>query len=67
MVDKALLLRKLAELEEYLKQMRDYANITIEQYSSDWRIHHILSSHKDTKPQSRINIKLNNVLRIKGT
>ena len=42
MVDRALLLRKLAELEEYLKQIRDYANITIEQYSSDWRIQRIV-------------------------
>ena len=42
MVDRVLLLRKLAELEEYLKQIRDYANITIEQYSSDWRIQRIV-------------------------
>ena len=42
MVDKALLLRKLAELEEYLGQIREYANITVEQYSSDWKIQRIV-------------------------
>jgi uncharacterized protein YutE (UPF0331/DUF86 family) len=42
MVDKALVLRKLAELEQYLGQIREYANITVEQYSSDWRIQRIV-------------------------
>lgn len=42
MVDKALVLRKLAELEEYLGQIREYTNITIEQYSSDWKIQRIV-------------------------
>ena len=42
MVDKALVLRKLAELEEYLGQIREYANITVEQYSSDWKIQRIV-------------------------
>jgi len=42
MVDKALVLRKLSELEEYLGQIREYANITVEQYSSDWKIQRII-------------------------
>jgi uncharacterized protein YutE (UPF0331/DUF86 family) len=42
MVDKALVLRKLAELEQYLGQVREYANVTVEQYSSDWRIQRIV-------------------------
>ena len=42
MVDKALVLRKLAELEEYLGQIREYANITAEQYSNDWKIQRIV-------------------------
>jgi len=42
MVDKALVLRKLSELEEYLGQIREYTNITIEQYSSDWKIQRII-------------------------
>ena len=37
MVDKTLILRKLAELEEYLEQIKEYKNITIEQYSKDWK------------------------------
>lgn len=32
MVDKALILRKLAELEEYLGQIREYTNITMVGY-----------------------------------
>ena len=42
MVDKALVLRKLAEPEEYLGQIREYTNITIERYSSDWKIQRII-------------------------
>ena len=42
MVDKALLLRKLAELEKNLEQIREYSNITIEQYSSDWKVQRII-------------------------
>ena len=42
MVDKALVLRKLSELEECLGQIREYTNITVEQYSSDWKIQRII-------------------------
>ena len=42
MVDKALVLRKLSELEEYLGQIREYTNTTVEQYSSDWKIQRII-------------------------
>ena len=42
MVDKAVILRKLAELEEYLGQIREYTNTTVEQYSSDWKIQRII-------------------------
>ena len=42
MVDKVLLLRKLAELEEYLRQIKEYANVSGEQYSKDWRIQRIV-------------------------
>jgi uncharacterized protein YutE (UPF0331/DUF86 family) len=41
-VDKVLLLRKLAELEEYLRQIKEYANVNVEQYSKDWRIQRIV-------------------------
>jgi uncharacterized protein YutE (UPF0331/DUF86 family) len=41
-VDKVLLLRKLAELEEYLRQIKEYANVSAEQYSKDWRIQRIV-------------------------
>jgi uncharacterized protein YutE (UPF0331/DUF86 family) len=37
-----LLLRKLAELEEYLRQIKEYANVSAEQYSKDWRIQRIV-------------------------
>lgn len=42
MVDKTLLLRKLAEIEEYLGQIKEYANVSAEQYSKDWKIQRIV-------------------------
>jgi uncharacterized protein YutE (UPF0331/DUF86 family) len=41
-VDKTLLLRKLAELEEYLGQIKEYVNVSAEQYSKEWRIQRIV-------------------------
>lgn len=32
MVDKSLILRKLAELEEYLRRIGDYCNISVKEY-----------------------------------
>jgi len=37
LVDKSLILRKLAELEEYVEQVKEYANMTVAQYSRDWK------------------------------
>jgi uncharacterized protein YutE (UPF0331/DUF86 family) len=42
MIDKALVLRKFDELKEYLKQIREYTAITIEQYRNDWKIQRIV-------------------------
>jgi len=42
MVDKSLLLRKLAELEEYLRQIEEYSNISVKGYSEDWKIQRIV-------------------------
>ena len=42
MVDKTLVLRKLAELEEYLGQIKEYENITLEQYSRDWKTQRVI-------------------------
>jgi uncharacterized protein YutE (UPF0331/DUF86 family) len=42
MVDKALLLRKLAELEEYLGQIGEYSDIGVEEYSRDWKTQRIV-------------------------
>ena len=41
MVDKTLILRKLSALDEYLKQISEYANITLEAYAVDWKIQRI--------------------------
>jgi uncharacterized protein YutE (UPF0331/DUF86 family) len=41
-VDKTLILRKLAELEECLGQIREYANITVDRYSNDWKAQRIV-------------------------
>ena len=35
MVDKTLILRKLSELDEYYKQIKEFEKITVAQYSAD--------------------------------
>jgi uncharacterized protein YutE (UPF0331/DUF86 family) len=42
MVDEALILRKLAELDQYLNQLKEYENTTADQYSDDWKIQRII-------------------------
>ena len=42
MVDEALILRKLGELEEYLGQIKEYENVTVERYEEDWKTQRII-------------------------
>ena len=42
MVDRALVLRKLAELEMYLQQIREYEHISVDEYRSDWKTQRII-------------------------
>ena len=42
MVDKTLILRKLAELEEYLGQIREFSSVSTEDYSGDWKTRRIV-------------------------
>jgi uncharacterized protein YutE (UPF0331/DUF86 family) len=42
MVDKVLILRKLASLSEYRTQLDEYSAIGIEEYRSDWKIQRIV-------------------------
>ena len=42
MVDKALILRKLAELEKYAGQVKEYANMTAGRYSKDWKAQRVV-------------------------
>jgi uncharacterized protein YutE (UPF0331/DUF86 family) len=42
MVEDALVLRKLAELEEYLRQIQEFNNITVKQYQKDWKLQRII-------------------------
>ena len=42
MVDETLILRKLSELDEYYRQIKEYDNITVAQYSDDWKIQRII-------------------------
>jgi uncharacterized protein YutE (UPF0331/DUF86 family) len=41
-VDKTLILRKLAELDEYLVQMKEYITITEDEYSKDWKAQRVI-------------------------
>jgi uncharacterized protein YutE (UPF0331/DUF86 family) len=42
LVDKTLILRKLAELEEYLGQIREFSSVSTEDYSGDWKTRRIV-------------------------
>ncbi len=42
MVDKVLILRKITELEEYIRQLKEFSNITIQEYKKDWKIQRII-------------------------
>jgi len=42
MVDEALILRKLAELDQYYSQLKEYENTTANQYSDDRKIQRII-------------------------
>lgn len=42
MVDKLLVGRKLAQMDEYLKQIREYARISVQAYESDWKTQRIV-------------------------
>ena len=42
MVDETLILRKMAELDEYIEQIKTYMNISVIEYSNDWRIQRII-------------------------
>ena len=42
MVDKALVLRKLSDLEDYCEQIKEFSSITIENYKKDWKTQRII-------------------------
>jgi uncharacterized protein YutE (UPF0331/DUF86 family) len=42
MVNAVLLLRKLAELDEYHNQVKEYKQISVAQYVNDWKIQRII-------------------------
>jgi len=42
MVDKHLVLRKISELEQYLIQIREFSDISISEYSNDWKVQRII-------------------------
>ena len=42
MVDRDLVLRKLADLDQYLEQLSEYRDMTVEQYRGDWKTQRIV-------------------------
>ncbi len=42
MVDEVLILRKLTQLEEYLGQVREFATLSVADYSADWKAQRIV-------------------------
>ncbi|MEN2984650.1 MAG: hypothetical protein ABDH25_06450 [Dictyoglomaceae bacterium] len=42
MIDKVLILRKISELEEHLKELDEFKDITVEIYLKDWKTQRII-------------------------
>jgi uncharacterized protein YutE (UPF0331/DUF86 family) len=42
LVDKAIVLRKISELEVYQKQIKEFSDITLQGYKEDWKIQRIV-------------------------
>lgn len=42
MIDKALVFRKVASLDEYWKQVSEYSHITVDLYRSEWKTQRIV-------------------------
>ena len=42
MVDRDLVLRKLADLDQYLGQLSEYQSVSVEQYRGDWKTQRII-------------------------
>ncbi len=42
MVDRDLILRKLADMDQYVRQVSEYRDITVEQYRRDWKPQRII-------------------------
>ena len=42
MVDKNMVLRKLSTIDEYLKQIREFSGVSIDEYKSDWKSQRIV-------------------------
>ena len=42
MVDGTLMLKKLAQLEEYVTQIEEYRALSVEQYTNDWKLQRII-------------------------
>ncbi len=42
MVDRLLILRKIAELETYLSQIREFSGISVNTYREDWKVQRIV-------------------------
>ncbi len=42
MVDSILVMRKLSEMEQYLQQVREFAAMSLDEYSSNWKAQRIV-------------------------
>lgn len=42
MVDETMILRKLSDIDEYHRQVKEYTDLSVAQYSGDWKIQRII-------------------------
>jgi uncharacterized protein YutE (UPF0331/DUF86 family) len=55
-VDKTLILRKLAELDQYIMQVKEYAGTSVEQYEASWKIQRIIERTLQMMVESCVDI-----------
>jgi len=64
MVDETLILRKLSELDQYFKQIKEYEGITVAEYSDDWKIQRIIERTLQMMIETCVDIMIKSTLKL---
>jgi uncharacterized protein YutE (UPF0331/DUF86 family) len=66
LVDRNLVLRKIADIETYLSQLREFSGVTLEEYRSDWKTQRIIERTLQMMIESCVDIA-NHIISDEGT